>query len=673
MSQDIFSNINPDTTSGTDLSVLLNSFKDAVASGFSGTARPANLQKGGYWVDTSLESGQNLFRYYFYNGTSDTLIFTINKVTGRILFPSIDGGQVVKKVSADTIPAILNLFKARAETGAPAQVLSGDVISQITSSSTDDTGAVITEVATIEAVATENHTGAAQGTKFNLYTKLSTTAVKFLQMTIGDVIEVFNNVYVKNKFVFMDADGSAGSTIAFRKSQGTFAAPTATQSGDSIGFVGARGYGATGFNGGSKANMEFVATENHTDTANGIKTVFGTTGNGTTTRKTRLTIDQDGGIIFHGNTSGTMTFKPAAAVTSYTLNWPAAQGGASTVLTNDGSGNLTWAAGGGGGANTTLSNLGTTDINADFITYNPNSGANTTFNFYTNHATAPLFDNRTPNMIISTGDNNFGNSGGMTVKTGYARLGGATRTSGPLLLTTGNGHTIGFSNDGNSGNTTLTTGFAGGFGTPGHTFVNAGSCTWFPGGNLNLGSGNSTNSTAGDINIEPGTGTGGVRGKVKFKNGSQGTAGHVLTSTGTDGEMGWAAPGGGGSSWTKYTIGHAALQAASLTNNAAVLTLPIKGIVEGILIKTTTAFAGSGITSYNLTVGIIGNESKYLPTFDADAAVAGGNYAVSSIAVGGEDLGATEAIKVFATAVGANLDQSSAGSVDIYVKVATLP
>lgn len=38
-------------------------------------------------------------------------------------------------------------------------------------------------------------------------------------------------------------------------------------------------------------------------------------------------------------------------------NWPASQGSASTVLTNDGSGNLSWASSGSSGANTTLSNL----------------------------------------------------------------------------------------------------------------------------------------------------------------------------------------------------------------------------------------------------------------------------------------------------------------------------
>jgi len=48
-----------------------------------------------------------------------------------------------------------------------------------------------------------------------------------------------------------------------------------------------------------------------------------------------------------GSTSGELTLQAAATTTDYTLTMPASQGSSSTVLTNDGSGNLSWAAGGG--------------------------------------------------------------------------------------------------------------------------------------------------------------------------------------------------------------------------------------------------------------------------------------------------------------------------------------
>lgn len=58
------------------------------------------------------------------------------------------------------------------------------------------------------------------------------------------------------------------------------------------------------------------------------------------------TVNFNGGQGWNGSTSGTLTHQPAAVTTSYTLNWPAAQGAAGTHLENDGSGNLTWSAAG---------------------------------------------------------------------------------------------------------------------------------------------------------------------------------------------------------------------------------------------------------------------------------------------------------------------------------------
>ena len=50
-----------------------------------------------------------------------------------------------------------------------------------------------------------------------------------------------------------------------------------------------------------------------------------------------------------------LTIVPATATTAHTLTMPGAQGGASTFLQNDGSGNLSWATAGGGGAHAILS------------------------------------------------------------------------------------------------------------------------------------------------------------------------------------------------------------------------------------------------------------------------------------------------------------------------------
>lgn len=54
-----------------------------------------------------------------------------------------------------------------------------------------------------------------------------------------------------------------------------------------------------------------------------------------------------GGVTLPGATSGTLQIQPDPATTSHVLTMPAAQGAASTVLTNDGSGSLSWSPGGG--------------------------------------------------------------------------------------------------------------------------------------------------------------------------------------------------------------------------------------------------------------------------------------------------------------------------------------
>src|SRR5581483_947126 len=76
--------------------------------------------------------------------------------------------------------------------------------------------------------------------------------------------------------------------------------------------------------------------------------------------------------VLYGATSGTITLQANATTTSYTVKWPNAQGGASTYLQNDGSGNLSWASIT-AGANTALSNLAAVAINTSLLPGTDNS------------------------------------------------------------------------------------------------------------------------------------------------------------------------------------------------------------------------------------------------------------------------------------------------------------
>ena len=123
----------------------------------------------------------------------------------------------------------------------------------------------------------------------------------------------------------------------------------------------------------------------------------------------------------------------------------------------------------------------------------------------------------------------------------------------------------------------------------------------------------------------------------------------------------------------KVTVTHDSLQAAALTTNVEAFSLPANELILGTWVKHTVAFAGTGITDYQVTLGIGADLDKYLGPFDVFQAV---GDTVADVQFGGvipESFSVATSIKIAATAVGANLDQSTAGSVDLWVFTITLP
>lgn len=103
-----------------------------------------------------------------------------------------------------------------------------------------------------------------------------------------------SNVLNPALFITDVISGTAG--FITRRANGTQAAPSGLLSGDIFGVVGGRGYMATGYSPLSRADIQWLATENWTDSANGARIVFATTANGAAARTSRWYIDQDGGL-----------------------------------------------------------------------------------------------------------------------------------------------------------------------------------------------------------------------------------------------------------------------------------------------------------------------------------------------------------------------------------------
>lgn len=157
MSQGLFTTIDP-SISGTTLATTLNSFKDALVSGISGTSRPAQLLAGGMWVDTTNDPTSWSFKMY--TGVADVEIFKLYLSTSLSSISNANSEFDVQRVSADTTGAILKLIKQRIASN--GQVLDGDVVGEIrfVGRANDSSNPVVAKVIW---TSTDNETSSAYG------------------------------------------------------------------------------------------------------------------------------------------------------------------------------------------------------------------------------------------------------------------------------------------------------------------------------------------------------------------------------------------------------------------------------------------------------------------------------------------------------------------------------
>jgi len=95
----------------------------------------------------------------------------------------------------------------------------------------------------------------------------------------------------------------ANSGLYMRKARGTSSSPSAVQTGDTIGQIISRGYGATGFNPASNSvtSIAFFATENYSDTNQGTAIRFGAIPIGSNVGNV-VSIMSPASVIFYANT-----------------------------------------------------------------------------------------------------------------------------------------------------------------------------------------------------------------------------------------------------------------------------------------------------------------------------------------------------------------------------------
>lgn len=163
--------------------------------------------------------------------------------------------------------------------------------------------------------------------------------------TTGAVIQAFGNE---------TWDQLANSVrLVGRRTNGTYALPSAVTSAQTILRLDATGYAGTGYPVNDPAILLAAATETWTDNANGTRWQFQVTKNGTIVQSAALTIENDGTIAF--NAVFTVATLPAAATSNLRARtfvsdalspvFGTAVNGGGTVLTPVYNDQITWRCG----------------------------------------------------------------------------------------------------------------------------------------------------------------------------------------------------------------------------------------------------------------------------------------------------------------------------------------
>lgn len=119
--------------------------------------------------------------------------------------------------------------------------------------------------------------------------------------------------------------------------------------------------------------------------------------------------------------------------------------------------------------------------------------------------------------------------------------------------------------------------------------------------------------------------------------------------------------------WIKVgsALAYTSFQTAATSLSVTLFSLVAGGIISGIKIKHSTAFAGAAISAVTMEVGTVGTTDLYAPAFDVLQATGAGVFSLSGV-LGSESHTAATNILVTARSTGANLSALSAGVVDIW-------
>lgn len=293
MAQNIFSSINPAATSGTQLATILDDFKEALMSGLAGTSRPTELDPGGGWIDTSNEGTPDFYWIYnIYTGTVDVEIFRVNLVTNKASISGADSTFEVSRITADSVGALMKLIKERIANN--GQVLDGDVVGEVQFVGCDSAGSNPV-VARIKSLATDNMTPSASGAVLVFEATSDATASVAEMMRLKDgalgigTTTPLSSLHAKGATGIRDqrqTDDAVGAQLIMHKSRLTL---PEVQNADVIGALKYKTTDEAAAEA-TSAEIDAVATEAHSSTAQGTQLRLKATKTGEVALTTHMTI-----------------------------------------------------------------------------------------------------------------------------------------------------------------------------------------------------------------------------------------------------------------------------------------------------------------------------------------------------------------------------------------------
>lgn len=124
--------------------------------------------------------------------------------------------------------------------------------------------------------------------------KIFISTIIFCLFVIGEVFSQSVSISPVNDEILLTKYGSSPN-LAGRRSAGTSSSPSATSLNSSLVTFSGRGYNGTGFTS-DKVQINMLADETFSSTANGTRIIFSTTLNGTTSMSERVRIDNTGKV-----------------------------------------------------------------------------------------------------------------------------------------------------------------------------------------------------------------------------------------------------------------------------------------------------------------------------------------------------------------------------------------